>query len=175
MIKKYLLESRDVLTDREYIQSIVYREFNYVNEKDLEFIVHDAYDYVDILDSLKFPLRIYRVINIGKDISRLNYSNLGRHWTFEIETIPQLSYNLNGGSTVISVVVEESDVDWISTLNNGLAFTVYAFANEEYDKIENEITLKKNTQFHIDEIFIGNLKDDFYDIKFTPLRRFLDK
>ena len=127
--KKYMRKVRELTIPeaREYILS------KYDDE--------DIQKIVDFVNSLSFPLKVYRGLqSYGKSFS-VNLDKPGRHWTVDTKLFTSSNSIFKNATHILCGYVDEDDVDWEHTIDT---FANYSLRPAYNVYPEMEITLKKN-------------------------------
>ena len=91
------------------------------------------------LNKLKFPLKIYRALSIG-DGNKINYNNLGNHWTFNKDSAEPYSGDYSKNTIILVGEVMLQDIDIITTIAYNL---LIPSENEIYVNNPSNIKLKE--------------------------------
>ena len=96
-------------------------------------------DVLDFVDSLEFPLIIYRGLKLN-DISELNTSELGVNWTIDDELFFAPESAFYDSNYIIVAKITEDAIDYPETIQN---YIYYSLRPQEGRWAESEITVKK--------------------------------
>lgn len=96
-------------------------------------------DIEDYVNSIKFPLTIYRGLKV-KSENDINLSNIGINWTIDDELFFDEDSAFKDSNYVIVAKIDEDQVDWGETIQN---YIYYSLRPQEGRWAESEITLKK--------------------------------
>ena len=118
------------------------------DKEDIKNIEDNYNDWKQRHESYMYPLTIYRAI-ILKDISDIDYNNIGTYWTPDIDYAKP--YNVSGGDNkyILIARVNKDDINWGETLMKNVS---------SIGEDENEITLLKNKNILIQYIIDANNK-----------------
>lgn len=97
-------------------------------------------DVIDFVNSLKFPLIIYRGLKL-KDINELNTSELGVNWTIDDELFFAPESAFYNSNYILATKITEDDIDYPETIQN---YIYYSLRPQEGRWAESEITVKKD-------------------------------
>ena len=97
-------------------------------------------DLLDFINSLKFPLVIYRGLKLS-DISDFDRNDIGTNWTVDEELFFAPESAFSGSNYVIAAVVDEEQIDWGETIQN---YIYYSLRPSDGRWAESEVTLKPN-------------------------------
>ena len=96
-------------------------------------------DIEDYVNSIKFPLTIYRGLKV-KSENDINLSDIGVNWTIDEELFFDEDSAFKDSNYVIVAKIDEEQVDWGETIQN---YIYYSLRPQEGRWAESEITLKK--------------------------------
>lgn len=96
-------------------------------------------DVLDFVNSLEFPLIIYRGLKLN-DISELNTSELGVNWTIDDELFFAPESAFYDSNYIIVTKITEDAIDYPETIQN---YIYYSLRPQEGRWAESEITVKK--------------------------------
>ena len=97
-------------------------------------------DVIDFINSLEFPLVIYRGLKLD-NISDFDRNDIGVNWTVDEELFFAPESAFSGSNYVIAAVVDEEQIDWGETIQN---YIYYSLRPSDGRWAESEITLKPN-------------------------------
>ena len=97
-------------------------------------------DLLDFVNSLEFPLVIYRGLKLD-DISDFDRNDIGVNWTVDEELFFAPESAFSGSNYVIAAVVDEEQIDWGETIQN---YIYYSLRPSDGRWAESEVTLKPN-------------------------------
>jgi hypothetical protein len=144
--KKYIHNVREITIPeaREYILS------RYDDE--------DIQKIVNFVNSLEFPLKVYRGLQAyGKSFS-VDLERPGRHWTVDTKLFTSSNSRFKSVTHILCGYVDEDDVDWGHTIDT---FAHYSLRPSYGAYPEMEVTLKKNVVPRgLAEVSIDSLNED---------------
>lgn len=111
-------------------------------------------DVLDFVNSLEFPLIIYRGLKLN-DISELNTSELGVNWTIDDELFFAPESAFYDSNYIIVTKITEDAIDYPETIQN---YIYYSLRPQEGRWAESEITVKKG--FKPDKYYILKKEND---------------
>lgn len=114
-------------------QSLLKAKLNNITDGEWE-------DVIDFVNSLKFPLIIYRGLKL-KDINELNTSELGVNWTIDDELFFAPESAFYDSNYIIVTKITEDAIDYPETIQN---YIYYSLRPQEGRWAESEITVKKD-------------------------------
>lgn len=97
-------------------------------------------DVIDFINSLKFPLIIYRGLKLN-NIDELNTSDLGVNWTIDDELFFAPESAFYDTNYIIVTKITEDAIDYPETIQN---YIYYSLRPQEGRWAESEITVKKD-------------------------------
>ena len=97
-------------------------------------------DVIDFVNSLKFPLIIYRGLKLN-NIDELNTSDLGVNWTIDDELFFAPESAFYNSNYILATKITEDDIDYPETIQN---YIYYSLRPQEGRWAESEITVKKD-------------------------------
>ena len=97
-------------------------------------------DVIDFINSLKFPLIIYRGLKLN-NIDELNTSDLGVNWTIDDELFFAPESAFYNSNYILATKITEDDIDYPETIQN---YIYYSLRPQEGRWAESEITVKKD-------------------------------
>ena len=111
-------------------------------------------DLLDFINSLEFPLVIYRGLKLG-NISDFDRNDIGVNWTIDEELFFAPESKFSGSNYVIAAVVDEEQIDWGETIQN---YIYYSLRPSDGRWAESEVTLKPN--FVLNKMIMLKKQDD---------------
>lgn len=111
-------------------------------------------DLLDFVNSLEFPLVIYRGLKLG-DINDFDRNDIGVNWTVDEELFFAPESAFSGSNYVIAAVVDEEQIDWGETIQN---YIYYSLRPSDGRWAESEVTLKPN--FVLNKMIMLKKQDD---------------
>ena len=111
-------------------------------------------DLLDFVNSLEFPLVIYRGLKLS-DISDFDRNDIGVNWTVDEELFFAPESAFSGSNYVIAAVVDEEQIDWGETIQN---YIYYSLRPSDGRWAESEVTLKPN--FVLSKMIMLKKQDD---------------
>ena len=102
----------------------------------------------DFINSIKFPLTIYRGLIIDS-LDKLNVKQLGVNWTVDDELFFANNSAFKNVNYVLEAEVNEDQINWPETIHN---FVYYSLRPQYGMYPESEITLKSNYKLNNLEI-----------------------
>ena len=128
-------------------QSLLKAKLNNITDGEWE-------DVIDFVNSLKFPLIIYRGLKL-KDINELNTSDLGVNWTIDDELFFAPESAFYDSNYIIVTKITEDAIDYPETIQN---YIYYSLRPQEGRWAESEITVKK--EFKPNKYYILKKEND---------------
>ena len=128
-------------------QSLLKAKLNNITDGEWE-------DVIDFINSLKFPLIIYRGLKLN-NIDKLNTSDLGVNWTIDDELFFAPESAFYNSNYILATKITEDDIDYPETIQN---YIYYSLRPQEGRWAESEITVKK--EFKPNKYYILKKEND---------------